>query len=135
MPQLSEIAGDLQQHIPVPYMAAGVAGGTPWVVPYNSVITAMKWVPAAAITANGTNYFTLSFFNRGAAGAGTVEVATARSLAATNGAKAVPEPLTLSATAANLLLAAADVLNVELASTGSGLICPGGIVAVTYRLR
>ncbi len=135
MPQLKELRGDLIQAIPVSYLPVGVAAGFTWIAPFNVAIRSALWIPGAAVTANGTNFFTLSFFNRGAAGAGTVQFATARSYAATNSVKAVPETLTLSSTASDLLVAAGDVLNVEVASSGTGLICPGGIVAVTVRAR
>ena len=133
--QYKELRGDVPLIIQVGYMAANVTGGFNAIVPFNARVTAAKWIPGAAITANGTNYFTLSVFNRGAAGAGTVEIVTARSYAATNGVKATPETLTLSATEANLFLTAGDVVSVECAPTGTGLICPGGAVQLTLRGR
>jgi hypothetical protein len=133
--QFKDIQGDIPFHVHVGYMAANVTGGASLLVPFRAKIVAAKLVPAAAITANGTNYFTMSFFNRGAAGAGTVQWATARSWASGNSSKAVPEALTLSSTSTDLDLAEGDVLNLECAPTGTGLIWPGGAVALTLRAR
>lgn len=135
MPQLKELRGDLPVAIAVPSVPAAVAGGGSFVVPFAALITAAVWIPGAAITANGTNYFTLSFRNRGAAGAGTVQFATARAYSATNGVLSTPETLTLSSTASDLQVTAGDILAAEVTHTASGLICPGGVVMVTVRAR
>lgn len=130
-----DLRGNRTWTVPVGYMAANVTGGGSFVAPYNAVIKSAVWVPSAAITANGTNYFTMSFFNRGSAGAGTTQWATARSYASTNSSKAVPESLTLSSTSADLNVTAGDVINVECAPAGSGLINPGGVVQLTVQGR
>jgi hypothetical protein len=135
MPTQKEIRGDVAWLIHVGYMAANVTGGASLLVPYNALITSAKVIPSAAITANGTNYFTMSFFNRGAAGAGTVQWATTRAWSATNSSKGVPEALTLSSTTTDLQITANDVLNVECAPSGSGLIWPGGVVQLMLRAR
>lgn len=130
-----ELRGNIPLPIAVPSVAAAVAGGGHWVAPNNMLITAAVWIPGAAITANGTNFFTLSFRNRGAAGAGTVQWATARAYSSGNGALSTPETLTLSSTASDLQVAAGDILAVEITHAASGLICPGGVVMVTARIR
>ncbi len=135
MTQLKEIAGDIPIAIPVPSAPVAVPVGGSFVVPFNAVITAAKWVPGAAITANGANFFTMSLRNRGPAGAGTVQFATARAYSATNSVLSTPEALTLSSTASDLQVAAGDVLTVEVVHSGTGLICPGGVVMVTIRSR
>lgn len=134
--QLKEIAGDVFQ-VALPF--AGAAGGTPlevsaFVAPANMSVSGMKWLPAAAITANATNFFTLSLRNRGAAGAGTA-LPVSRSYAATNSVAWVNEACTLSATAADLLLAAGDSLTVQKVESGTGLTCPAGLVVVSLRFR
>jgi len=133
--EFKDLRGDLVVTIPVPSSAAAVAVGGSLLVPYNALITAAKWVPGAAITANGTNFFTVSFRNRGSAGAGTVQFATARAYSSVNGVLSTPEALTLSSTAADLLVAAGDYLTAEVTHAASGLICPGGSVLVTLRRR
>ncbi len=135
MSTYKEMRGDIPVEIVVPYQAANTTGGASWYVPWNLTIISALLIPAAAITANGTNYLTLSFFNRGAAGAGTAQWATARSYASVNSVKATPETLTLSSTAADLALTAGDVIQIENAPTASGLIWPGGSVYLVTRRR
>lgn len=135
MPQFKELRGDIPVAIPVPSVPVTVPGGGSFIVPFNALITAAKWTPGAAITANGSNFFTLSFRNRGQAGAGTVQFATARAYSSGNGVLSTPEALTLSSTASDLQVAAGDILAVEITHSGTGLICPGGVVMVTLRAR
>lgn len=130
-----DLRGNRYWQITVPYQAANTTGGASFVAPYNATIKSASWTPAAAITANGTNYFTLSFFNRGDDGSGTVQWATARALSATNGAKGTAESLTLSSTASNLQVTAGDVINIENAPSGTGLVCPGGVVTLVVQGR
>lgn len=135
MPQLSEIRGDQVFIIPVAGQAtAGTADEfTGFVAPFNMKITGVKWVPKAAITANGTNFFTLTVRNR-TTGAGTAQPAT-RSYAATNSAALTAEAMTLSATASDLLVNAGDHLSIEKLNTGTGLAMPAGTVQVNAQVR
>ena len=94
----------------------------------------MKWVPAAAVTANATNYFTATLRNRKADASGAAQPAT-RSYAATNSSAFVSEAMTLSSTAADLLIAAGDVLSVEKLNTGTGLAMPKGTIQVHAQVR
>lgn len=135
MPQYKELRGDIPLYVFVPPLAAAAAAEVPVPVPFNAVITAAKWIPGAAITANGTNFFTLSFRNRGAAGAGTVQWATARAYSSVNGVANTPEALTLSSTASDLNIAAGDLVTVQVTHTASGLAVPAGVVALTIRGR
>jgi hypothetical protein len=133
---LKEIRGDsLLPDVYVATIAAGSVGEAPgFVVPWNALVTAVRWVPSAAITANGTNYFTLILRNRGGAGAGATQPAT-RSYAATNSVAFVSELMTLSSTATDLQLAAGDVLSVQKTEAGTGLTMPIGTVQVYLRAR
>jgi hypothetical protein len=133
MPLLKELRGDLPLQLTVPVTPANVPGGGSIIAPFAALITAAKWVPGAAVTANVTNFFTLSFRNRGSGGAGTVQFATARAYSSVNGVLSTPETLTLSSTASDLQVAAGDVLAVEVVHTGTGLVCPGGVVMLTTR--
>lgn len=110
----------------IPPISEGVATGIK--------ITGAIWVPDAAVAANVTNFGVLSVRNRGAADAGTALPVT-RSYAATNSVARVPEAMTLSATAADALCAAGDVLTVQRLFTGTGVIIPAGLVILTYTLR
>ncbi|GIH76144.1 hypothetical protein [Planobispora longispora] len=133
--QLKEMSGDLLFPIFVPGQAtAGTADEWAGIIaPFALQITSAKWIPHAAVTANGTNYFTLNLRNR-IAGAGSA-LAASRSYAATDSTAFVPETMTLSGTPANLLVAAGDVLTVEKVVTASGLAMPDGLVVVTARIR
>lgn len=136
MPTVTELRGDQYYTAPVPPTAAGTAIEVPIVrLPFNAKITSLVWVPSAAITANGTNYFTLTPRNRGAAGAGAAIPATARSYASVNSAALTPEALVLSGTAADLLAVAGDVLTASFTHTGSGLAIPAGLVQVSLQVR
>lgn len=134
MTQEKELRGDRTLLIAVPGQATAstVDEFSGVVAPINMKVTGVKWIPAAAITANGTNYFTLTLRNR-TTGAGTALLAQ-RSYAATNSVAFVAETLTLEA-AANLLVAAGDVLTVEKLVAASGLAMPDGVVQVTYQAR
>lgn len=135
MPQLKEIRGDQVFLLPVAGQAtAGTADEfTGFVAPFPLKITGVKWVPKAAITADGSNYFTLNLRNR-TTGAGSALPAS-RSYAATNSTAFVAEDMTLSGTAADLLVAAGDVLTVSKVNTGTGLAMPAGTVQVHAQAR
>jgi hypothetical protein len=134
--QIKEIGGDVYQ-IALPF--AGAANGSAmevpaFVAPANMSVSGMRWLPSAAITANGANFFTLSLRNRGAAGAGAALPAS-RSYAATNSAAWVNEACALSGTASDLLVSAGDSLTVQKVETGTGLTCPAGLVVIALRFR
>ncbi len=117
---------------------AGAATGTDdeWaivILPNNAKVTGVKWIPNAAITANGTVYSTLTVINK-AAGAGTTSVAT-RSWAATDSVAFTPESMTLSGTAANLLVSAGQLLTIAKTHASTGLTLPDGTVEVTVQWR
>lgn len=133
MGQFNELRGDLTFTIPVAGQAtAGTADEfSGFIAPFDLKITGAKWIPAAAVTADGSNYFTLNLRNR-TTGAGAALPAS-RSYVATNSVAFVPEAMTLSATAADLLVAAGDLVTVSKVNTGTGLAMPDGVVQVTVR--
>lgn len=135
MSNFNELRGQDILSIIVPAKAINIAGELAILAPQKGTITAASWTPSAAITASASHYFTLTFRNRGAAGAGTVTWATARAYSATDGVANAPEPLTLHATLANRDFAAGDLLSVHITHTGNGLAVPDGLVAITYKLR
>ncbi|SDN73736.1 hypothetical protein [Allokutzneria albata] len=135
MTKFNQIAGDHVFTIPV---AGQSTAGTPdefvgFRAPYPLKITRVEWVPAAGVTANGTNYFTLTLRNRGSDGTGTDLPAT-RSYAATNSTAITPEDMTLGA-AALLLVDEDDLLTVEKLVTASGLAMPDGAVIIHATAR
>lgn len=100
----------------------------------NMKLISAKFIAKAAVTANGTNFYTLTVRNRKADASGAAQPFT-RSLAATNIAAFIADPLTASATAADLLVAAGDVLTCEKLVTASGLALPAGTLEVSYQER
>jgi len=133
MPLFTELRGALQAVVNLESVgAAGVTGNLPaWVAPAKAQIISAQLVPAAAITADPTNnaVYTLT---RHTAGAAAATVAT-RSWATTNSVALTTESMTLSGTAANLLLAAADTLSVVKTVGGTGLVIPNMLLVVNYR--
>jgi hypothetical protein len=130
-----ELGGDLYVPIAVPFMPAATsnAGGCGYKAPNKLQIQSATLTWNAAITGANTNNFTISFFNR-TSGAGTVAWATAITYASgTNATKATAINLTLSSTASDLVIAAGDYIAVELSTTGTGLLCPGGTVNLVVR--
>lgn len=94
------------------------------VMPFKGHITAVQMVPSANVTANGSNFRTLTVRNKGTNGlSGTTAVAS-RSWATTNSVLSTPELFTLNGTAANLEVQAGDVLDLQQGHTGTGLIIP-----------
>lgn len=133
--QLKELAGDLVYSAYIGATAAGTAVEVPVVrLPFAATITEITWIPGAAMTANGTNFCTLTPRNR-QSGSGTVVPATARSWASGNSVATTPETLTLSATASDLQVAANDVLTAHFTHAASGLAIPAGIVQFKVRVR
>lgn len=129
-----ELSGTLQATAYVPSQAtAGTVDNWPvWQAPLKCKITAVSFVPSAAVTANGTNYsdYTVTRYTAGA----TATSVAVRTWAAANSVAETPEVLTLSATAANLLLAAEDTLSVVKSVGGTGLVIPDGLLVIRYQL-
>lgn len=137
MTQQKELRGNLPVDIAIPQLAAasGAVTGGLYVAPNKLKIISASLLWAASITGTATNYFTISFFNR-TTGGGTVQWGTAIAyLNGTNATKATPVTVTLSSTAADLLVASGDALSVEISTTGTGLLCPGGTVMLTVQNR
>jgi hypothetical protein len=134
--QYKELRGDFQVVVPVPAIAAAAATELfGQVAGFPMLVTAVKFLPSAAITFNGTNFVTLSVRNRGQAGAGTAVAAT-RAWSAVSSVALTPETLTLSATATDLQFATGDLLTCGFVHSGTGLAVPAGsAVQVTFRGR
>lgn len=99
--------------------------------PFAGTVTAVTYTPESDITGADTNTRTLAVVNKGTDGNGSTSVAT---LALTSGVNATDfdeKALTLSGTAANLEVAAGDILAFTSTHAGTGLADPGGRIAVT----
>lgn len=105
-----------------PTAAAGSTPETPLgEAPFACTVTSVKSVAEAALTAADATARTLTLFNRGATGAGTTVVATlVTNVAGGNWVANVEKDWTLSATAANLVLAQGDNLECVESVAGAG---------------
>lgn len=99
-------------------------------------VSSVSYTPEAAITgAASPNSRTFTLVNKGAAGVGTTNVATLAMVSGVDGVAFDEKAITLNATAANLVVAAGDILVwVSTAVTaGGGLVDPGGLVQVEIK--
>lgn len=100
--------------------------------PFAGTITAVTYTPDAQLTGADTESRTLSLINKGQDGNGTTVVATKAFVNAVNANDFDETALTLSATPANLVVAAGDILAFNSLHVGTtGLADPGGKVRVT----
>lgn len=99
--------------------------------PFAGTVTEATYAPDSAITGAATNNRTISIVNKGQDGTGTTVVATLQFVNATNIAASDEGSLTLSGTAANLVVAAGDVLAFVSTHVGTGIADPGGLAKVS----
>ena len=100
-------------------------------VPQAGTLKAARWFASASQNTDATDYRTLKIVNLGAAAAGTVVLAS-HAFSATKAAN-VPVSMTNNTTAANLALAAGDVLAYVTASTGNGVAIIAAQVQIEYQ--
>jgi hypothetical protein len=100
------------------------------VAEYNGTVSSVTYTPDATITGAATNNRTFNLVNKGQAGSGTTVVATLNMASGTNATRGDETAITLSATAANLVVAAGDVLEWQSVHIGTGIVDPGGLVKV-----
>lgn len=106
-------------------IAAADASGVYVVAPFAGTVTAATVITSAAITGANTDSRTIQLFNRGQAGAGTTLVASKAFVSGVNSVADDETALTLSATAADLVVVEGDVLEfVSLHVGGTGLAAP-----------
>jgi hypothetical protein len=99
--------------------------------PFDCTVTAVQYIPEAAITGAATNNRTVTLVNKGQAGSGSTTVATLTFDAGVNGTANDEKAITLSGTATNLVLASGDTLLWRSIANGTGLADPGGLVRIT----
>lgn len=105
--------------------AAADASGAYVKAPYAGTVSAASFIPATTLTGANTDSRTIQLFNRGQAGSGTTLVASKAFTSGVNAAADDETSLTLSATAADLVVAEGDVLEfVSLHVGGTGLAGP-----------
>lgn len=100
-------------------------------------ITGIYFVPSAAVTAHGTNFATLLVDKRDGAGGAATNLATFATDTVTTDDMAafVPKALPLTATTADLILSAGNVLTIEITKGGTGVVIPRGSWIVNYEER
>lgn len=135
MPGLEDVPGTHTRVAYIPGQSTANAADI-WpimVAPDAITVTAVRWVPAAAVTGNNTNYFSLALQNRGTAGTGTTAVtATKDYLTGTDSVAHKSESLTVSGTTS---VAAGEVLALVRTVAASGLAQPDGLVEIEYQYR
>jgi hypothetical protein len=99
-------------------------------VPEAGVVSSVSFTPEANITGANTNTRLLQLVNTGQNGAGTTIVATLQFDSGINATAYDEKQLTLSGTAANLIVAAGDILRWNSTHVGTGIADPGGLVQV-----
>jgi hypothetical protein len=120
--------------IQLPATAAGADFSIPAVVPFTGVITDVEYIPKAGITGANTDSRTLTIVNKGQSGSGTTNIVTKAYTSGVNANSLRKNSLALSATAADLVVTAGDVLTVNSTHVGStGLADPGGLVQITVQ--
>lgn len=116
-------------------VAAAIAGAdnerNVCVAPFAGTVSAVQYVPDTVLTGANTDSRTLVLVNKGQAGSGTTVVATKAFVSGVNAPADRVTAITLTATAADLAVAAGDVLAFQSTHVGStGLADPGGLVHI-----
>jgi len=100
--------------------------------PFAGKVTSAAFIADALLTGANTNTRKIAIVNKGQAGAGTTEVAAKQFNSGVNAAAFDETALTLSATAADLVVAEGDILAVVSTAVGTGLADPGGVIEVKF---
>lgn len=98
--------------------------------PFDGDVTAVGFIPNAAIIGQDTNTRRVAVTNRGSAGAGSTEAAFLQFNSGVNAAQYDEKTITLHATVANRAVTEGDVLTIDSTAPGSGLADPGGLYIV-----
>lgn len=113
--------------------AAADSSGAYIIAPFAGTVTAAEIIAAAALTGANTESRTFQLHNRGQAGSGTTLVASKAFTSGVNAAADDATSLTLSATAADLVVAAGDVLEFTSLHVGAtGLAAPKALGRITF---
>lgn len=133
------MSAPLSRTIEADVPAVGTAGNTEesviGQVPFDCTVTAVEYVPEAAVAGAATNNRTFSLVNKGQAGSDSTTVATVTMDSGVNATAYNERALTLSGTPANLDLSAGDTLQWRSVPNGTGITDPGGVVRVTLSRR
>jgi hypothetical protein len=101
--------------------------------PFAGKITGVRYAPNAVLTGANTDSRTLSIINKGQAGSGTTTMASKAFTSGVNAPASDETAITLSVTAADLIVAAGDIIAFKSTHVGStGLADPGGLIEVDF---
>jgi len=103
-------------------------------MPRDGRVVSLQLVPRAAITANATNFATVTLQNKGPLGSGSTAMAS-RTWSATNSVAGTKEAGTLNGTPANLEFKQGDQLIYVHSSAAAGLALPATAVVVGWLPR
>lgn len=133
MPDYSEFTETAE--LTVPATAAGSdADAVVTEMGFAGKLTAASFTPEANITGNTTETRTLTIVNKGSDGNGTTVMATLAFITGVNATDFNESAFTVSATAADLVFAAGDIIAAVSTHGGStGLADPGGLVKLEYK--
>lgn len=103
--------------------------------PANLIVKSAKYIPDAALTANDATYATITVQRRNADGSGAVTVASETTkVTGGSGNWSAFVAVSLALTAANLKLAAGQILTVEILKASTGVVVPAGQLVIGYVL-
>jgi len=114
-------------------IAAASASGVYVKAPFAGTVSAASVITATALSGANTESRTIQLHNRGQAGVGTALVASKAFISGVNAVADDETVLTLTATAADLVVAAGDILEfTSLSVGGTGLAGPAFAGSVTF---
>lgn len=130
MPDSAPLVKKYRQQVPA--VGAGSDAETDVLIAeFAGTVSGVKYVSATTLTGANTDSRTGQLVNKGQAGAGSTVVASKAFTSGVNAPADDDTAITLSGTAANLVVAAGDVLVWQSNHVGStGLADPGGLVEV-----
>jgi hypothetical protein len=97
----------------------------------HGLVTGVRFVPTAALTADNANNAVITVRKRNGAGGTAVTLATITTdVASGDWVAFTPKALTPTATAADLIIRETDVITVEVAKGGTGVALPSGSIEV-----
>lgn len=137
----NQINGFLEESVQYIKAAVDGAAATPtaadffYVADRDRQVVDVDFVSASPVAANDTNFATLIINKHDPGGAGTVAASRSTTIAAPGGAITAGAPFDIppSATVANTIIAAGQLLSFQITKTGGGVVVPAGYVRVVLR--
>lgn len=112
--------------------ATGVDTSVAFRAPFAGTVAGITYSALANVTGANTNSRTLRFQNHRQDGSGTTVIASLPVVSGVNLTAFDEKTVPLSATAADLVVAAYDVIEMQSLHVGAGLAGPGGTAYVTF---